>query len=158
MNDWDILETIRSEIHAEHNFLSHRMAWYAASQSFLMTAYAIAWGTDHAKSWELFFQHGIPVLGALLSIGTWLGIFSAVRVQKNVIGEQADFIEDMRKRFEGAKDAAAINRLDRYQKFTCSGREGGSAYHWMAMVPPCVIPFIFVSTWFIAWLISILHR
>lgn len=92
MTDYELLQTMRSEIQAEHTLLSHRMSWYATSQSFLMSAYAIAWGIDHARAWDSFFRHGMPAVGILLSICAWLGIFAAVRVQAHVINSQTDLL------------------------------------------------------------------
>ena len=158
MREWDILQTMRDDIQAEHTLLSHRMAWYAAAQSFLVTAYAIAWGNDHAVSWKVFFQDGVPILGILLSICAWLGIFAAVRVQSNVIKDEADFIRKIERRLDDAKDTEGRQKLEVYRRITCSGRDNGVRYHWMSMVPQCLVPIIFLFMWVAAWLVSVLSK
>ena len=154
MDDYQILQAMRSEIQSEHTLLSHRMTWYVTSQSFLMTAYAIAWGKGHEIAWKAFFQNGIPLLGVLLSIGAWLGIFSAVWVQAHVIESQTALLEKMRKRFEDANDAQALATLNDYSGTTCAGRPSKTRFHWLAMMPPCMIPAVFLLTWIVAWIVS----
>ncbi len=154
MDEYELLQTMRAEIQAEHTLLSNRMAWYATSQSFLMTTYAIAWGQDHNIAWNTFFRHGIPPLGIALSICASLGIFAAVQVQAQIIKSQTKLLTIMAERFAVAKDAGAQEKLEYYSGTTCAGRPSKTSSHWKAMIPQCLVPVIFLVTWVVAWIVS----
>jgi hypothetical protein len=80
-----VLEAYHREIQAEHALISHRMSWYAASQSFLFTAFAIAGG---ANDWKWFFMLGMPALGIALSELARRSIWAAISVQTDLIAAQ----------------------------------------------------------------------
>ncbi len=96
MDDFGILEIIRSEVQAEHSLISHRMTWYVTSQSFLMTAYAVSWGNGHL--WPDFFHYAIPILGSLISFFTFVAVGCAVWAQWNVIKLQKTVLAGMKTR------------------------------------------------------------
>lgn len=148
MSDFDILDVIRNEIHAEHNLISHRMTWYVTSQAFLMTAYAVSWGKDHA--WPIFFHLSIPILGMLLSALAFCAVACAVWVQGDVIKIQKEALDGMKERFKQPGDEDETRRIKEYAQIIGKDRRSGFITHWLAMAPPLIIPILFFVTWLIA--------
>lgn len=144
----DVLTTIREEIQAEHSLISQRLSWYVGAQSFLLTAYAIAWNQHH--EWRPFFQHGMPILGALLSVMALIGVWCALEVQKDLIKHQEELLKTLRTSLK-LKDPEAEKVLAEYDKTTCSGRHSGKRFHDLAMTPPWVVPILFLVVWVVAY-------
>ena len=171
LTDYNVLETIRNEIQAEHSLVSHRMTWYVTSQAFLMTAYAVSFG--QGQTGRGFFQFSIPLLGLLLSILAFFAVYSAVRVQRGVIKLQTkmllgmikelnllagkpDTVSDEEIDFAPSKeDTPAMKRLKIYARTTCLARDTKSRYHRLAMFMPPSIPVIFFINWVVALYFSI---
>lgn len=153
MNYDNVLIAIREEIQAEHSLISQRLSWYVGSQSFLLTAYAIAWNKDH--EWRMFFQQGMPILGALLSILAFIGVRSAIRVQKDLIAQQTDLLARLIKAQPDDADDKKI--LEEYRKTTCSGRPTAQRFHKLAMIAPWAVPLLFLLVWIFAYFGKFIH-
>ena len=147
MNDFNVLDTIRNEIQAEHALISHRMTWLVTSQSFLMTAFAISGGVGNQLF--PFLNFWIPLVGIMLSALAFLGIAAAIWVQGDLIATQTETIKSVREQLRD--DPTAVARLDSYAKTTASGRKTGNNFHWLAILPPLLIPIIFFVVWIAAW-------
>ena len=141
-----MLDTIRNEIQAEHTLISHRMTWLVTSQSFLMTAFAIAGGPGNRLF--PFVYDSIPIVGIMLSTLAFFAIVAAIWVQGDLIATQAKTLARTRQRLVNDPDALA--RLDDYVRTTASGRKTGNTFHWLAIIPPLLVPVIFVVVWIAA--------
>ena len=144
----NVLDTIRNEIHAERTLIAQRLTWYVASQSFLMTAYAIAGGEHH--QWRAFFQYAMPPIGAMLSIMALIGVWSALEMQQDRIRQQTELLGEMRKGLS-AKDPDAEKVLAEYQKTT--ERHSGDRFHKLAMT----LPVMFLVAWIAAFVCSLVR-
>ncbi|MGL4421415.1 MAG: hypothetical protein ACRCZF_12165 [Gemmataceae bacterium] len=145
ISDKDVLDAIGNEIQAEHTLISHRLAWYIASVSFLMGAYAIALGKGH--TWPAFFALAVPVLGLVLSALACFGLWAAVWVQWDLLQLKAKVIQDVQTRLtrNGCKEDLA--RFDAYARTFCGNRPSGHLTHWIAMLAPLLLPVVFLVTW-----------
>ncbi|MDX2041676.1 MAG: hypothetical protein SF097_10515 [Acidobacteriota bacterium] len=148
LTDFQVLDTVRNEIQAEHNLISHRLTWYVTSQSFLVASYALSWSKEYG--WPSFFHSAIPTLGLLLSMLTLLSVACAVVVQWKVINKQAEILDEIEIRLTEAQDIEGIKRVRNYGAITGKKRKRGKLTHWLAMIPPLLIPIIFASTWIVA--------
>lgn len=148
MDDFNVLDTIRSEIQAEHTLVSHRLTWYVTSQSFLMTAYAVSWNHEHEL--RVFFKYVIPSVGVLLSILVWIGVHYALVVQRDVIDLQKEVLARMRNSLQDSKDESEKERIQEYTKITGEGRPTKMKSHKRATLPPRLIPVLFFLTWILA--------
>ncbi len=152
MNDFHVLEAIRSEIQAEHNLISHRLTWYTTAQSFLLTAYAVALAENH--SWPIFFVHALPILGILLSILAEIGVVCAISVQYTDIKLQTDTLAASEQEAAARGDKEFERLLLAYRSITCAGRPTGKLPHWLAMLGPLTIPLLFFFAWAIAYVLK----
>ena len=80
-------EQVRSEIHFEHTQLSQRMGWYASTQTFMFTAYALSANGD----FKAIPKISLPILGIVFSILAWIAIFMAVRRLRGWWDHQPDW-------------------------------------------------------------------
>jgi hypothetical protein len=60
----------------EHELIERRIGWLLASQSLLLTGYALALGKsdDAAQS----YRHWVSFIGPLLAIAVWCGVLAAI--------------------------------------------------------------------------------
>ena len=157
-----VLTTLRNEIQVEHSLISNRLTWYVASQSFLMTAYAICWGDKH--NGREFFSSAIPVLGSVLSLCTLIGVIAAVWSQFNLNQTQDEDLcniihppkkpdpspEQKSPEQISAEQTAEQKSAERYRKATCTGKDSGPLIHFLGMIPPLTIPFVFLVLWIVS--------
>jgi hypothetical protein len=129
------------------------MSWYAASQSFLFTAFAIAGGENDLK-W--FFVLGMPALGIALSELARRSIWAAISVQTDLIAAQKVLIEKMEVDRNDKPEELRVFR--EYMKTTCCGRPTKYKHHDRAMWPPKVIPLVFMITWAVGVLYALIAR
>ena len=150
MDDFQLFDTIRAEIQAEHTLISHRLGWYVGAMSLLMTAFAIALSGGHTRA--RFFAVGMPILGLLLSVMALCAIVPAVVVQADLLQTQKAAVNAARDRLkaEGDQGKAKVARLDDYAKVTCPERQSGFSTHWVAMSAPIAIPVVFLAAWVFA--------
>jgi hypothetical protein len=117
-----------AEIHREHGLIAHRMNWYVASQSFLLTAYAIANTPNNELSkvgrWLL------PLLAMLVSLVTWFALGAALKTMAKLRREQGRLVEP------------------EFYKFWYAKRRWA---HAIGSAPPVVIPILFFVSWAILW-------
>ena len=153
MTEESILDSFNREVQAEHALISHRMSWYAGSQSFLFTAFAIAGGTN---DWKWFFLLGMPALGITLSELARRSIWAAISVQSDLLAAQKSLIEKMETDRKDKEEELRI--LREYKKTTCCGRPSKYKYHDRAMWAPKIIPLVFMVTWLLGLLYAIFAK
>ena len=146
---FNVIETVRNEIQAEHNLISHRLTWFVTSQSFLMAAYAVSLNGNHDGA--DFFRHAVPWLSVVLSILAGISVSCAIDAQWGVIKQQHRILKRMRAELEAEGVAADLTLLDDYAAVTCSARSGGYRIHWLAMIPPLITPAVFAALWAVAY-------
>lgn len=155
MNDrltwFQLLESIRSEIHNEHQLIAHRLNWYTTTQSFLLTAYAIALGNLH--TWPSFFIYTLPILGFVLSLTALGGVAAALVVQADLINLQSRVINRTAPSSNNV-EPGDIDLETHYQQLTCEKRKTRYWTHWVAMGGPLVIPVVFIITWIAAYVLG----
>jgi len=130
MNAEEKFTLIRTEIRTEYDFISNRMSWYVTSQSFLVTAFTISGGDRHHYMW--FLRSLIPVLGLLLSLIFWGSILAASAAIEELRRAQARLLETT---------TLADSPLNMRAAWV----------HRWGMVPPLLIPVLFVLFWIVAW-------
>lgn len=152
MTEENVLDAFGQEIQAEHTLISHRMSWYATSQSFLFSAFAIVGGNGNA--WTGFLLFGLPVLGLILSVLARRGIGAAITVQNDLIGEQENLVKKLESDWKEQPEKLAILALR--AKMTCYGRRSRYELHYSAMKTTKAIPVVFMLAWVIAPICGVL--
>src|SRR5262245_55792974 len=122
------LTLLREEIHFEHQLISNRMNWYLTSQSFLMTAFAIAGGRDHPYGWLTAL---LPSIGIAISFLIFIGVLAAAVVVQILRARERELIAASRE----VQDAP-------YQKLPMWT-------HVFGMAGPLLLPIIFVLAWYV---------
>jgi hypothetical protein len=155
VNDYELLSSIRAEIHAEHTLISHRISWYIITQSFLMTAYAIAGGSNQ---WQQYFQFAMPVIGILLSeLARW-AIWAGSEVQNDLLNIESDLIIEMEEAAKlGKNTIQEMRTIDYYKRTTVYGRPTADWTDARAKKLPRMIPLLFIVAWIGALFCSFLR-
>jgi hypothetical protein len=138
----DVLKSFGAEVQAEHALIAHRMTWYATSQSFLFTAFAISGNQNDLK---YFFLVGMPALGIVLSEFARRAIWAAIFVQNDLINEQHGLMSSMRELLKNQPDELRV--FEAFAKTTCCGRKTKYRLHDRAMSAPKAIPIVFMIAW-----------
>ena len=123
-------EWTEAEIHWEHTLISHRMSWYVASQSFLLTAFAIAMGPQNilreTAKWLM------PLLGVTVSVVTWLAIVAAGVSMHNLRKRQRELHSD--------------------EEFLKFWHQRSALIPMAGVLPGMLLPPVFLAAWFYLWL------
>ncbi len=120
------LTLLREEIHFEHQLISNRMNWYLTSQSFLMTAFAIAGGAGHPYGWLTSL---LPSIGIAISFLIFIGVLAAAVVVQILRARERALIAE-------AKELENV-----------PNRKLPTWTHVFGMAGPLVLPVIFVLAW-----------
>jgi hypothetical protein len=128
----DAFEVVHREIHYEHSLISSRMTWYVTSQSFLMTAFAVAGSQGHRFAW--LAQWFIPVLGLATSTIIAPSVWAAIGAMQQLRGESTKLLNE-----------TGLNRIP-------FGRihEQNKWFHSLGMLPAKIIPALFAVSWIVA--------
>ena len=126
MDNPEKYKILHDEIFREHQLISNRLTWYVTSQSFLMTVYAIVLGKDNQGAFMARWL--IPSLGLLISVSILFSIYAALRAMADT------------------KDR--ITPLAQEPEFKDLPVCGEKPWvHFLGMLPPRVIPVLFLVTW-----------
>lgn len=152
LTPYNVLETFRNEIQAEHTLISHRITWFVTSQSFLMGAYVLSLSGTHKG--EVLFRHAVPWLSVVLSILSGLSVGCAIDAQWNVIKLQLRVLNRVKEKNDCDHDDDS-NLLNYYSSITYGSRKGQYDTHWLAMIPPFITPIVFALLWVVSYLWSL---
>ncbi|MFN5530712.1 MAG: hypothetical protein ACK5F7_09065 [Planctomycetaceae bacterium] len=147
-----VLDSTRSEIHAEHSLINQRLSWNLSTQSFLLTGYVIAGGGQNPL--QAFILFCMPLMGILLSIMGLIGVYAAREVQEELIEHQTNLLKRELERHKGEENSDQLQICEDYAKTTCAGRRSKRKYHILAMIPPIAIPSSFIMLWLAALVVS----
>ena len=127
MNNKDIFEYIHTEIHREHDLISNRMSWYATSQSFLLTAFAITGSQNHNYQW--LGEYLLPLLGISTTIVIIVAIMAAISSMCSLRRNEKQLLE--------TEELAKLNSLQ------------NKLPHIYGIMAPIAIPLLFLFAWLI---------
>jgi hypothetical protein len=125
------IEILHKEQHLEHGLISNRMTWYVASQSFLLTAFAISGGLGNEFKW--LAKWVLPPLGLLISALFFASILAALKTMALLRDEVMSTFEQNPQLPRGIY-----------------GIRPPWVRFW-GMMPPRAVPVIFGVAWIIAW-------
>lgn len=134
LKDKDKLDILHREIHHEHGLISNRMNWYAASQVFLMSAFAVAGSNMHHFPW--LAKWFLPPLGIVLSLTILPSIIAALLSMWRLRKEEFMLISKSEE-LKGVPFAEITPLI-----------------HWFGMAPSVLIPIFFILAWIIAWVFA----